>query len=57
MKNDNKVIAALLTVAFYTGRGSSMGLPQVMSTYNEIRGMLDAEEKPAARTKKRRNRE
>ena len=47
MNHDNKLVAALLTVAFYTGRGASMGLPQVMSTYNEICGMLDAQDKPA----------
>lgn len=54
MNNDNKLVAALLTVAFYTGRGSSMGLPQIMSTYKEIHEMLDANEKPAKSGKSKR---
>jgi hypothetical protein len=41
---ERDVIAAILTVAFYTGRGGAMGLPQILATYNEIREMLGAGE-------------
>ena len=54
MNSDNKLVAALLTVAFYTGRGASMGLPQIMSTYTEIHSMLDAQDKPAKSGKPKR---
>lgn len=37
---ENNVIAAILTVAFYTGRGGAMNLPQILATYEEMRGML-----------------
>jgi hypothetical protein len=37
---ENNVIAAILTVAFYTGRGSAMSLPQILATYNEMRDLL-----------------
>lgn len=47
---ENNVIAAILTVAFYTGRGAAMNLPQIIATYNEMR-MLLAEQ--AAAKKKR----
>ena len=49
MKETN-VIAAILTVAFYTSRGGAMSLPQVIATYNEFRDLL-AEQ--AAQRKKR----
>ncbi|GEM_PF-5278534 len=39
MKETN-VIAAILTVAFYTGRGGAMGLPQILATYTELKDML-----------------
>lgn len=39
MKEIN-VIAAILTVAFYTGRGAAMSLPQILATYNEMRSLL-----------------
>jgi hypothetical protein len=39
MKETN-VIAAILTIAFYTGRGAAMGLPQIVATYNELRTIL-----------------
>jgi len=39
MKETN-VIAAILTVAFYTGRGAAMSLPQILATYNEMRDLL-----------------
>jgi len=37
---ENNVIAAILTVAFYTGRGGAMNLPQIVATYNEMREIL-----------------
>ena len=37
---ENNTIAAILTVAFYTGRGGAIGLPQVLATYNEMRDLL-----------------
>ena len=49
MKETN-VIAAILTVAFYTGRGGAMNLPQILATYDEMRGLLA--EKSAPRKKK-----
>jgi len=39
MKETN-VIAAILTVAFYTGRGGAMNLPQIIATYDEMRDLL-----------------
>lgn len=48
---DIDTIAAILTVAFYTARGGAMSLPQIIATYNEIRGMLAAQ--PSKRKKKR----
>ena len=39
MKDEN-LIAAILTVAFYTARGGAMSLPQILSTYNEMRDLL-----------------
>lgn len=41
---ENNVIAAILTVAFYTGRGAAMSLPQVTATYEEFRGLLAEKE-------------
>jgi len=43
---ENNVIAAILTVAFYTGRGGAMGLPQIVSTYNEMRNLLAEQAAP-----------
>ena len=40
---ENNVIAAILTVAFYTGRGAAMNLPQIIATYNEMRALLAAQ--------------
>jgi hypothetical protein len=37
---DAHVVAAILTVAFYTGRGGAMSLPQIISTYNEMIDLL-----------------
>jgi hypothetical protein len=37
---ENNMIAATLTVAFYTGRGGAMSLPQIIATYNEMHRML-----------------
>ncbi len=42
---ENNVLAAILTVAFYTARGPAMSLPQILATYNEIRSLL-AEQMP-----------
>lgn len=39
MKEAN-VIAAILTVAFYTARGPAMSLPQILATYNEMRELV-----------------
>ena len=50
--NENKLIAAILTVAFYVGRGASMGLPQIVSTYKELRVLL-GEEAPRKKRKKK----
>lgn len=47
---ENNVIAAILTVAFYTGRGAAMNLPQIIATYNEMRMLLA--EQGAAKKKK-----
>jgi hypothetical protein len=50
--NEKNVIAAILTVAFYTGRGGAMSLPQIIATYDEMRNRLAAQE---ASKKKRKN--
>ncbi len=50
MKESN-MIAATLTVAFYTGRGGAMSLPQIIATYNEMRNLLARQE--AAKKKKK----
>jgi hypothetical protein len=47
---DTNIVAAILTVAFYTSRGGAMSLPQIMSTYYEFRSMVA--EKSAPRKKK-----
>ena len=39
MKEAN-VIAAILTVAFYSGGKSAMGLPQIVATYIEMKALL-----------------
>ncbi len=46
MKDNKDIIAAILTVAFYTGRGGAMGLPQIVSTYNEMRSIMQELSKP-----------
>jgi hypothetical protein len=46
---DTNVIAAILTVAFYTGRGGAMSLPQILATYNEMRSLLAAQSGPKKR--------
>ena len=45
MKEIN-VIAAVLTVAFYTARGGAMSLPQIIATYNEMRTLLAEQAAP-----------
>ena len=47
---ENNVIAAILTVAFYTGRGGAMNLPQILATYNEMRTLVA--EQSASKKKK-----
>lgn len=51
MKESN-VIAAILTVAFYTARGAAMSLPQIVATYNEMQAQLEAQSAPK-RSKRR----
>ena len=51
MNEKTNVIAAILTVAFYTGRGAAMSLPQIFATYNEMRELVAQQ---AAPSKKRR---
>ena len=48
---ENYVIAATLTVAFYTGRGGAMSLPQIIATYDEMRNRLAAQK--ASKKKKK----
>jgi len=43
---ENNVIAAILTIAFYTGRGAAMSLPQVLATYQEFRALLAEQASP-----------
>jgi len=43
---ENNVIAAILTVAFYTGRGGAMNLPQILATYHEMRALLAQQNAP-----------
>ena len=50
MKEVN-VIAAILTVGFYSGRGSAMNLPQIIATYNEMRAMLTEQMTPKKKKK------
>ena len=45
MKDEN-VIAAILTVAFYTGRGGAMGLPQILATFQEMLQLVAQELRP-----------
>lgn len=51
--NETKVLAAILTVAFYTGRGAAMSLPQILATYEEMRALLEVRERSAAAKKRR----
>jgi hypothetical protein len=50
--NENNVVAAILTVAFYTGRGGAMSLPQILATYNELRETIAAQEQGKKKKKK-----
>jgi len=45
MKETN-LLAAILTIAFYSGRGAAMGLPQIVATYNELRSLLAEQSRP-----------
>jgi hypothetical protein len=47
-------VAAILTVAFYSGRGAAMSLPQIVATYDELRALLAERQAPKVRKKKRR---
>ncbi|MBI1738074.1 MAG: hypothetical protein HYR58_02365 [Acidobacteria bacterium] len=49
---ENNMIAATLTVAFYTGRGAAMSLPQIIATYNEMRNLLAKQESAKKKKKK-----
>ncbi|MFQ5724000.1 MAG: hypothetical protein ACE5G6_05865 [Terriglobia bacterium] len=51
MKETN-IIAAILTVAFYSARGAAMSLPQIIATYDEMRDRL-AEQSAKKRPKRR----
>ncbi len=51
MKETN-IVAAILTVAFYTGRGGAMSLPQILSTYEEMREKLAGQEASKRKRKK-----
>lgn len=51
MKETN-LLAAILTVAFYNGRGAAMGLPQIVATYNELRGLLAEQSRPRRKRSK-----
>lgn len=48
---ETNLIAAILTVGFYVGRGPAISLPQVIATYNEMRALL-AEQFATKRKKK-----
>jgi hypothetical protein len=49
---DTNVVAAVLTVAFYTGRGGAMSLPQIISTFEEMRDLLAAKNSGKKKKKK-----
>jgi hypothetical protein len=51
--DETKLIAAILTVAFYTGRGAAMSLPQILATYEEMCALLTSYGKPKARKRGR----
>ena len=51
MKEQN-MIAAILTVAFYTGRGGAMSLPQIIATYDEMQNRLAAQKASKKKKKK-----
>ena len=49
---DTNVVAAILTVAFYTGRGAAMSLPQIVATYNEMHALVMRQESAKKKKKK-----
>ncbi len=49
---ENNTIAAILTVAFYTGRGGAMSLPQILATYYEMHNLLAKQESSRKKKKK-----
>jgi hypothetical protein len=52
LMRETNVIAAILTVAFYTARGPAMSLPQIIATYNEMRDLVAEQTIPKKRKKK-----
>jgi hypothetical protein len=54
MKEIN-LVAAILTVGFYSGRGAAMSLPQVIATYEEMQALL-LERQPKKRKARRKKR-
>jgi hypothetical protein len=52
MKEIN-LIAAVLTVGFYSGRGAAMSLPQVIATYEEMQALLLERQPKKSKAKKR----
>lgn len=51
---DMDQIAAQLTVAFYSGRGAAMSLPQIIATYEEMRTLLKEKYSPKRGSKRKR---
>lgn len=49
---DTNIVAAILTVAFYIGRGGAMSLPQIIATYNEMSSLVAAQELGKKKKKK-----
>ena len=53
--NEINVVAAILTVGFYSGRGAAMSLPQVIATYDEMQVLL-LERQPKKRKSRKKKR-
>jgi hypothetical protein len=51
--NETNVVAAILTVGFYSGRGAAMSLPQVIATYDEMQALLLERQPKKGKSKKR----
>ncbi len=52
--NENNIISAILTVAFYTARGGAMSLPQIIATYREMQNILGEGEESKTKSKRSR---